>query len=419
MLRSSSVLTIAGVLAIAASPTGAVHATESVGLSFDLDRTALASALTPSSDVLFSPLESGQAKIPTPPAHPTEKVLSATTRDTQEVAEVPSDWWTQGSDSPLSVAIGAAEGTRTADGGKTSAYYWHLDPGNQADNFGTFSYQHLPPSQKQVVTQAPTTQAKRAAAAEAQLPEVADQKQLQKLKQFQNELRQQALQQGLTLSELELINGLDLANQSEAASLSKQGYIDRLAQMKRLIPDDQEEQIKEARTWSYWSPERNTWDAPGLGNTYESIRRDQARRMDAIQQSLQQYQAPRPEQQHQVATTPRFNPQQQSLLTDEPSKQELQTFEEFQEEFLSQAKIEQPQLQANATTPQFGEPRQTEIPELATSPPTAQSPTLDFGALQHDASLYRQAATAEREQRANDIIFYDAEATPLTTSSWI
>ncbi|MGA1408836.1 MAG: hypothetical protein ACO37W_03745 [Prochlorotrichaceae cyanobacterium] len=38
------------------------------------------------------------------------------------------------------------------------------------------------------------------------------------------------------------------------------------------MPGQVEEQ---ARAWPYWSPDRNTWDAPGLGNHYGSIRKDQ------------------------------------------------------------------------------------------------------------------------------------------------
>jgi len=43
--------------------------------------------------------------------------------------------------SRLSVAIGVAEGTRTPDGGRTTAYRGHVDP-KRGYNVGTFSYQH-------------------------------------------------------------------------------------------------------------------------------------------------------------------------------------------------------------------------------------------------------------------------------------
>lgn len=42
-------------------------------------------------------------------------------------------------DDKIVYAIGAAEGTRTCDGGKTKAYLKHLDPGDGKSNGGTFS----------------------------------------------------------------------------------------------------------------------------------------------------------------------------------------------------------------------------------------------------------------------------------------
>ena len=46
------------------------------------------------------------------------------------------------SDSLVARAVGSAEGTRTAEGGYTAAYYGHVDPGNHKWNLGSFSYQH-------------------------------------------------------------------------------------------------------------------------------------------------------------------------------------------------------------------------------------------------------------------------------------
>ena len=203
-------------------------------------------------------------------------------KDSKGKPELPKEWWHQGSDSPIAIAIGLAEGTRTLDGGKTAAYYWHSDPGNGADNYGTFSYQHLPPS-----ASGASAATKRQVSAEKGLPEQADRLQLKRLEQFYRQLQQQASAKGLQLTELELLNGLDLANQSEAAALSPWGYVDRLVQMRALLPNEPDAQIQEARTWAYWSPDRHTWDAPGLGNTYASIQRDQARRFAAVKQAWQ------------------------------------------------------------------------------------------------------------------------------------
>lgn len=46
-----------------------------------------------------------------------------------------------GSSAPAAIVIGAAEGTRRADGRTTAAYGGHTDPGNAAHNRGSFSYQ--------------------------------------------------------------------------------------------------------------------------------------------------------------------------------------------------------------------------------------------------------------------------------------
>lgn len=219
-----------------------------------------------------------------PPAEPIPLPVAGSVAGSQPV-HIPADWWEQGSDSPLAIAIGAAEGTRTPNGDRTAAYYWHTDPGNGANNFGTFSYQHLSPQETRAVDAQPSTVKKRQVAAAQDLPEEADKRQLQKLRNIHDTLQAQAAEEGVTLSTLELVNGLDLANQSEAAALSQAGYIDRLAQMKQLTPDP-DEQIAEARTWSYWHPQRDRWDAPGLGNTYDSIRRDQERRADAVKDAL-------------------------------------------------------------------------------------------------------------------------------------
>jgi hypothetical protein len=206
------------------------------------------------------------------------------------VAPIPHQWWSQGSNSPIAIAIGYAEGTRQPDGAKNRAYYWHTDPGNRADNFGTFSYQHFSAQEKAAVVAQSTVDDKRCVAAEQGLPELADARQLKKLQKFHNLLVAQAEAKGMHLSQLELLNGLDLANQSEAAALSVWGYIDRLAQMKQEIPHDREEQILEARTWSYWDPDWQDWDAPGLGNTYANIRWDQQRRLEAVKTVLARHQ---------------------------------------------------------------------------------------------------------------------------------
>lgn len=174
-----------------------------------------------------------------------------------------------GSNSLVARAVGSAEGTRTPDGGYTSAYYGHIDPGNHKWNLGSFSYQHG-----------------------ANSPAEADSKQLQRLYNQAIELRQQASEQQITLSLAEELNGIDLANQAPLAALDR-GYINWLAKLHRngyanISPQKMSEtdRIIWARTHAFLDPDSGHWNAPGLGNTLKSIRWDQARRQQAVQQAI-------------------------------------------------------------------------------------------------------------------------------------
>lgn len=176
--------------------------------------------------------------------------------------------FTGGSDSLVARTVGHAEGTRTPDGRKTRAYYGHRDPGNGVWNLGSFSFQHC-----------------REAYYHCSTPEEADDRQLRRL-QVQNAVLQRraaAMQLQMTLAEA--LNGIDLANQAPLAALGDQGYLDRLLQVKQKGLNGQDA-ILEARVWSYWSPQKKRWDAPGLGNIETSIRHDQERRMLAIARAM-------------------------------------------------------------------------------------------------------------------------------------
>jgi hypothetical protein len=156
-------------------------------------------------------------------------------------------------------AVGSAEGTRRPDGGKNHAYYGHVDPGNRAWNLGSFSYQHG-----------------------AKTPEEADRKQLHRLKlQFQV-INSQAERYQLQLTPAEQLNAIDLANQAPLAALPERGgFIDRLIEARNQGLQGNEA-ILQARVNAYRNPDTNVWEAPGLGNTEDSIRHDQARRQEAI-----------------------------------------------------------------------------------------------------------------------------------------
>jgi hypothetical protein len=167
-----------------------------------------------------------------------------------------------GSDSLVARAVGTAEGTRTPEGDKTTAYYGHVDPGNRRWNLGSFSYQHG-----------------------ARSPEQADAAQLQRLQAQFAVIQAKADAQGLALSLPEQLNAIDLANQAPLAALAPEGYVDQLQRAK-----DQglhgDEAVLQARTEAFWDPDRQQWDAPGLGNQADSIRQDQARRLDAIARTI-------------------------------------------------------------------------------------------------------------------------------------
>ena len=167
-----------------------------------------------------------------------------------------------GANSLVARSVGSAEGTRRPDGGKNPAYYGHQDPGNAKWNLGSFSYQHA-----------------------ARSPEDADQRQLSRLQTQDQMLQQKAASQGLKLTPEERMNGLDLANQAPLAALDRGGYIDRLKEARDRGLRGQAA-ILVARVNSYREPSTNLWDAPGLGNNEASIRHDQARRMDAVEDAM-------------------------------------------------------------------------------------------------------------------------------------
>jgi hypothetical protein len=176
------------------------------------------------------------------------------------------DWIFQnGSESLVARTVGSAEGTRHWSGDRTTAYYGHVDPGNGVWNLGTFSYQHG-----------------------ASSPEEADRKQLQRLKRQGSQLKEQAAKLGVELSLEEKLNALDLANQAPLAALDRGGYIERLAQARRLEMTG-EEAILWARTYAYLDPDTRAWNAPGLGNNIQSISRDQERRIGAISKALKAF----------------------------------------------------------------------------------------------------------------------------------
>lgn len=200
------------------------------------------------------------------PAKPAPQPIYLHQESDRLVAVAPDELFDGGSDSLVAKAVGSAEGTRTPDGGRTWAYYGHVDPGNGRWNVGSFSYQHGATS-----------------------PDDADRRQLDRLRGQYDVIQQTALSAGLRLGLEEQLNGIDLANQAPLAALDRGGYVDRLRQAYAQGLQGSEA-VLQARTYSYLNPRTNQWDAPGLGNNVYSISQDQARRQNAIYQAIQNHQ---------------------------------------------------------------------------------------------------------------------------------
>ncbi|GAB4373597.1 MAG: hypothetical protein Kow00121_17000 [Elainellaceae cyanobacterium] len=214
----------------------------------------------PSAPSAPTPVASALPPTPAPIAEAPPKV------DTDAIANSSLDTIFAGdSESLVAVAVGSAEGTRTPDGGRNSAYHGHVDPGNGVWNLGSFSYQHG-----------------------ADSPEQADAKQLARLRSQAETILQKAASKGIELTLEEKLNGIDLANQAPKAALDQQGYIDWLAEARKqgLTGSDA---ILWARVQSFIDPYTKTWDAPGLGNSEDRITHDQERRMLQIAKAIATY----------------------------------------------------------------------------------------------------------------------------------
>lgn len=159
------------------------------------------------------------------------------------------------SDELLKCAIGSAEGTVNDDCSPNTHYWGHVDPGNGAANLGAFSYQHG-----------------------ASSPQEADQKQIQRLRNAEQEIQAQARAKwGRSLSKAALVSALDLWNQ---APLAGQDFVKHLP-----TPDPTEQEIIEARAQSFVGP--NGLDAPGLGNNISRVKADQERRTKEVMEVIE------------------------------------------------------------------------------------------------------------------------------------
>jgi len=172
-------------------------------------------------------------------ATPTRYVPSAITTDKHETF----------------VMIGVAEGTRTAGGGYTKAYYGHRDSGDGNNNRGTVS----------------------GGRGNRLSPRQVDQKWMRVLtsrsQQATPVLRAAGLEPGTAGWNRVMFNVLDLSVQSPAAVPD---FLAKLGQVRgqRFTV----EAIAKARSDSFFSPNSGRLDAPGFGNSYQRLFKDQRQR---------------------------------------------------------------------------------------------------------------------------------------------
>lgn len=178
-----------------------------------------------------------------------------------------------GSNSLIARAVGHSEGNRTPDGGFNSSYNGHTDPGNGAFNIGSFSYQ---------VKQGG-----------ASTPAQADELWMNKLKGEMPRYEAAAKAAGLNPADSRLLaNFCDLYTQAPLAATGKGGFLDRMGEIAK--GGGSYEAIITARVNSYRDPGSGRIDAPGFGNSETRLRKDQDRRMTALETVLSRGGTPPP-----------------------------------------------------------------------------------------------------------------------------
>ena len=155
----------------------------------------------------------------------------------------------------LFVMIGVAEGTRTPSGGYTKAYYGHTDPGDGNRNRGTVS----------------------GGRNSSASPGMVDVKWMGTLTNVQQRMRPQLIKMGLAPGtqgyNRVMFNIMDLTVQSPAAAQDFAGKLFEMQAGNWTI-----ESIAKARADSYINPATGRLDAPGFGNNYQNLIKDQRSR---------------------------------------------------------------------------------------------------------------------------------------------
>lgn len=206
-----------------------------------------------------------------------------------------------GANSLIARAVGHSEGNRTPEGGFTSSYNGHTDPGNGAFNIGSFSYQ---------VKQGG-----------ASTPAQADELWLNRLRSQMSRYEAAAKAAGLDPADSRLLaNFCDLYTQAPEAAVGKGGFLDRFKEIQQK--GGGYDAILQVRVDSYRNPRTGALDAPGFGNSESRLRTDQDRRMRALQTVLSRGAAAPPSGNIQPAMAPKSNPTPTPPAQKEPPKEE-------------------------------------------------------------------------------------------------
>lgn len=178
------------------------------------------------------------------------------------------DTWFASPDSPGSVAIGMAEGTRTLDGGKTQNWDGHYDPawlnhrvGNPF-NMGTFSCQ--------------TCEARDAASADEEL--------------LTTRLRPKAreiFEKHPDLTRLEKLAVVDALVQAPKTTYGDTATLPSLLKQYRGQEGSEVEAVAKARAESFVSPVSGRLEAGGFGNNRSRLDADQLRRTQELARKLE------------------------------------------------------------------------------------------------------------------------------------
>ncbi len=218
----------------------------------------------------WNALAQTQQQAPTQPAPPTQPSNGAS-------ADFGAQLRSQDlKNTSIYLAIGLAEGTINRNGQPNAAYFGHGDPGNGALNrgFGSYQVQQHPKGEALTAPEADRVQADRLAGQWSRIDKA---------------LNEAGFKPG-PARDLIAANALDAWNQAPLTFEDRFGLMNKqqLSELKQKIDSgtSPRDAIVDWRAESY-RDNSGRLDAPGLGNSMQRVREDQARRIDAVSEGLQ------------------------------------------------------------------------------------------------------------------------------------